>query len=665
MEKRKRKTLLNMLCLVFIVVMNSILVFANQNEIVNIVAELVLDGYTFHQSGQGWIIKFTDRPNFYILTPSHVIHGAQNFSFYCKEKKITELKLIGDSPTYDLALLEIQPQSLIDCELNPLITINNIITDKKIEQLTLADFKFDTKYYKSDFRNWISSYSNKKYDSSGFRFIEKETENFIAGIMIDDNLRFKTNSYSSKNRDLSPYNSDIFSDFGIKPGLSGGAYTMAQQSLPLGMVTKTRINDKKALIIPTQELIPISFLLLNGGDPWTKNKPYAAIDFKYEVENLNNQKYLNRTRFMTYKSAQHDITFTELCSQAKFKLSSSWEWLPSGGSWIASTTDSLAGGSWVNSTDDSFHLKSNFTGVPNIQAEVTTSENSSQIYLVWSYYKDLKPCNTEGIKLSDGRILLGLWDTTQDLSIRIDDLNTLLSFVLEKEYDFINYINRFGIFKNQNDKNFDVFCRTKIMGPKKTLKNQIEYSLGGQKNWIVENKKLKFAYEVEKKWYQEDEEKSNENVIRLSEYSFFQCSDLVGKDGNKRSNYKLEFKLVSTQLTANIFFIPNGIVGSFYYPNKDSNSEEHTLIDDFLSNTDSNIKDGNFWTHTIKTKMGVKALITLNPNTELLEITFLEIPDQLNSYLTPILLDNSSIMTNSPLIWLLKYKLNLHSSEVE
>ena len=66
------------------------------------------------------------------------------------------------------------------------------------------------------------------------------------------------------------------------------------------------------------------------------------------------------------------------------------------------------------------------------------------------------------------------------------------------------------------------------------------------------------------------------------------------------------------------------------------------------------IHDGNYWNHTVTTEKGIKLQLSLNPTEKLIEIIFLDIPEDISTQIAPPL----SGYKNVPL-WMFK-----HTAEV-
>jgi hypothetical protein len=400
--------------------------------------------------------------------------------------------------------------------------------------------------------------------------------------------------------------------------MSGAAMIMANQLLPLGMATKTRVNDHHSLIIPLKEMLPVVRQLFQPGDPWRKlgNKAYFNFLFK------NDNDTLIRQRQMLVETGDKDLIFTEICSHSSFRLTSAWQL--DGGSWADS------GGSWADSGSDHL-LKSEYSGHDKFIVDTP-----KQRLLVWGYYKDLTPCNEEGLKLSDGRVLIGIYDRVLGSAIKADDLNKLLPLAIQQGDNFLAYLNKNGIFKDEDDKNFDIFCRPEMLGPNLKLEQQMRSSTST--NMIFLNKKISFVHENHiywqpaknvEPWFGGDKTKGH---IKCGKVEY-------------RENGMIEMTYLAEKYSLYIVFVPGGVAGILLLQAADSTLEHPKFLEESFF-----IKDNHFWNHNLTTEHGIKLQIALNPNSTLVEVSFLTIPESLNLQLASEL----SGYTNVP-IWMLKY----------
>ncbi len=582
------------------------LTYGADREIVLIESTLTRGARNYSQNGQGWVVEFVDRKSKYILTPSHVVDGSDQISFYCGKDLKIPLELLGNSPTYDLALLKV-PKLDKDCILKPLISI-------KGEGASAL----------------LTGTTSVVTPSSGYRFANKESEDFVAGVIEYDPKRAINDPKTKKTAELTPYRSDLLSEIGIRPGMSGAALVMANDKEPLGMGTKTRINDHLSLAIPLSEIIPLVTYLTEPGDPWKKWGHKAHFEFAI----LEYKDSISRLRRMVVKEKQKQYMFNELCSHSTFRLSSDWQlnggsWADGGGSWVD------GGGSWADG-GGFLDPKSEYSGVPTYFADTP-----NQRFIIWGYYKDLEPCELEGIEIEgfahkSARILIGLYDKALGRVLKADDLNKLLPLALQMGDSFISYVEKNGIFKGENDKNFDIFCRPDLLGPHLRLVQPVRDR--GQTMMVLKNKQLAFAHENHIPWYPA---KEDEPWFGGSEESSIRCKEL----DDKRPNFMIELKHIAMSYTFYIVLAPRGASGMILFPKADSTMDEPKFIEDKFF-----VKDGKYWSHTVTTEHGAKIHLVLNPDSTLFEMSVLSVPPALNAEIAPQL----SKFTNVPL-WLLKY----------
>lgn len=581
------------------------LVFGAPRELVVVESRVELNQTAWVQTGQGWVIGLNGKEDLFILTPSHVIDGASKIEFYCSAKEKIDLELLGNSPTYDLALLKVA-KGLTKCELKPLITLsdNPILPTARMT-------------------------SESVMGNSGFRYATKDGEDFVAGVIIDDPKTTIQNRIVEGATELAPYRQSLITEIAIRPGMSGAAYVMAQKREILGMATKTRINDHRSLVIPLAEIIPLLPDLMAKHDPWALNNPNLQIRFDLKNEN----KTLIRQRVLDFKVGDKEVRFSEQCSHSSYKMSSEWQleggsWADGGGSWAD------GGGSWADSSGH-LHSRAEYSGRASYSAET-----ANQLYLIWGYYKDLNPCKEEGIRIDSAKVLIGINDPQRGRYLKLDDLNALLALGLEKGSSLQNYIEQYGIFKGVNDKSYEIICRKSSMGRFDRLQEMNRQK--GSLKMILLGKDLMFTYETESHWAPATK---SEPWIGRSDESSIKCEDI--DENHPRSLIKIE--RLGYDYSFYFALVPGGVAGMFLWPAKDSTMSEPKFIEDRF-----NLKDGNFWNHIVKTDKGAVLQINLNPMGRIVEMSLLSVPTELNDHLGP----QFSRYENLPL-WLLKYNVEL------
>jgi S1-C subfamily serine protease len=574
-------------------------------EILQIKAEKQVAGRSYSQYGQAWVLEFVGINKVYLLTPSHVIDGADQILAFCSKDVRLSLRVLGNSPTYDLALLELVGPTPSSCSLKPLITVNP--KTQSLEKQT-----------------------GVVYPWSGVRYASRDKEEFVAGMILDRLER-------KQEVELTPYRTDIIADFSIRPGMSGGAMVWANRSGALGMATKTRLNDRRSLFIPIQELVPIAISMLRFNDPWRAGSD--SIAYLRFVNSVNAEGLLERSRQLVIPDPSSSLagvgaqtlTLTDACPSSVYRFSS--DWLASEGGSLADGGGSLADGS--GHAQGARIGNAEYTGVTSAVAKAPTSWSAFPTIslVIFPYFKELDLCQKEGLVLDDGRVLLGLFDPDSNLALKTDDLNKLIPLAGRYKTKFREFINKNGLFKKDlKSMKFDIFCRPQLLGRQGRLVfDGTRDSLG--KEQILSEGRVKVAA-LNTGFFQPFEDSSPSVPDKL--LSSIECME--GKDGSRKI---VSFKSINSKWGFQVVFRPGAVAGNLFFIN---DGKKDVIEDEFYQ------QDDNYWNHTVTTKRGLRLHLALNPEGRLLELSILKIPESLNREIA----EDWTGYTNMP-IWMIKY----------
>ncbi len=360
----------------------------------------------YRQQGHGWLIARDSEPNtpLRVLTPFHVIAGSDTIALKCLDKTL-KAKVVGGSPTLDLALLEImdphpenwEPLTVID-EMNTKITFQN-----KAQALVSAIILKKPLHLQKK-----SPYHNPVIKTS------LEVASGIANPLLGTSVGIQVEN------------------FGVRPGFSGVPLLLLENEKSyrhklskktiLGMITKTKINDRYSLAIPFQEIVSALPDLYDGIDPWIKTHPNGPY-LSYSFRETDSEKIERTKQIILPKSSQNsELIFQEACPDFQYTETSEWI-LDTGGDW---------GGGGGNSNI------SGFSGLFDLDNFILFPDHAF-------IFKKNHTCKNEGVLLPDGKRLIGIQNkdgTTQ----RIWSLGDLFPLIVENGSKLLEFLEKQGIF---------------------------------------------------------------------------------------------------------------------------------------------------------------------------------------------------------------------------
>lgn len=395
-------------------------------------------------SGQGWVFKDerTIPHKLYILTPAHVVFGATTIQFQCPDGHLlnetqTKVKIVGISPTYDLAVLEVS-KKIVPSQITPLFTYDGTSELKKIVYPNI---------------NRVNSM--KIPIGSAFFWVENQKLNWASG-GTDPGLWPKTYS-------ILPYRNEFNSLNGVKPGMSGSLLmALNPTQRMLGMTTKTLINGPYSVSLPIEEIIEKLPFLISGIDPRKSEaeKHLPFVDFELKPNLVKNEE-LQRIRSLKIKNSNDEIKYLaeDSCPAGLLTPVSSWQLDTSGGGSIADGNGggTIADGSGGGSVSDSNHSQTSSTGIYSPTHGEFTQSNTGKLLWNRSVYFTNNTCSTENIKWFGNstipRLLYGL-SLQPDKIIRINSVTDLFrlnwkNLNLRDIHSFISFIETNGIFIDQ------------------------------------------------------------------------------------------------------------------------------------------------------------------------------------------------------------------------
>jgi hypothetical protein len=290
-----------------------------------------IQGKVFFQQGVGWVIQ--SESGYKILTPSHVVAGAQIITATCLGKNVL-LSLQSRTETKDLALLT--PQSDIGAWAMPLIaledrqTVLGRIDKSQRESIALSNpdhfsEPLEKKLLGQIYNNYLVPTPN---GVGSFKTYERDTK--IHGIAHFEN---KVNSL-------------VAETLAIRPGFSGSPL-FAQipadkledknflinmispdtyfQPYLMGMLTKAEVNGSRSFGTSLPEILQILPLLMSGSDPsrdvYVEAKGLSSrLRYKMSFDGKN----LVRTQELVTNAGGTPKVYSEVCQDATVE-SSDWD----------------------------------------------------------------------------------------------------------------------------------------------------------------------------------------------------------------------------------------------------------------------------------------------------------------------------------------------------
>lgn len=365
---------------------------------------------SFRTQGIGVVFKYED--NLHILTPAHVVEGAQQILLQCEsnQKVQSNAEIFKIDLEADLAILKIRKQVELWSPLFDLSVRNsNLALSKIVPSILQSDESFQkmTSALLPDNGLW------------------QEGMVQVPGVKIDTHLLHtywveqKTNYWPAFNSMLYIYG------LGVVPGMSGAPlFSIGKNGGFSGIIVKTEHNGIRSLAIPAHQILRwIKTALSNN-----HSRIYSIenIEFRYRYQKEGHE--LQRLRSLILKDSQNKYLFQEQCSRTSWlKTSGSLRW------------SDVSSGSWG---DGSGQQKSqHYSGLPEWSTPL-------------SLYRNMSTCVSEGLITEHGeRIVAAQSKTGRIYSIQnFEDL--ILFRQLEKiETDLLSYLRT-----NKKLSNYSLLC---------------------------------------------------------------------------------------------------------------------------------------------------------------------------------------------------------------
>lgn len=365
---------------------------ASRCQMVTVESTANRDGQTYIQNGVGWVIKGDE--GFRVLTPAHVISGADQISASCLGKNF-QLRLISKTETKDLALLATQDSSTH--LLFPLI-------DLKLKNTTgVKTFDHFLNSFEAAIQNQIySDYAvPEQVRGKGpaiYRSYEKDTKNI--GL-----LHFQNS-----------VNSLVSETLAIRPGFSGApamveiaiGYDSARaqpgyrrlEQLPtvailLGMLNKVELNGSRSLGVSLPEILEILPALWSSKS--TASDVYVDLrksNLRLRYQNTVVKNELQRSQELVVQNRDGSETaYTEVCVDANLESST----------WVTakdhkkSITQSSKGGDYGEGGGASASLKNSIL-MTSVIKDIMSFDNGNL-----TSYKRVGSCDKVMLKDNNGR----------------------------------------------------------------------------------------------------------------------------------------------------------------------------------------------------------------------------------------------------------------------
>ncbi|MEK6578637.1 MAG: serine protease [Bdellovibrionota bacterium] len=381
----------------------------------------------FTQRGVGWVLgEKANSASRLILTPAHVTWGSDQVIARCGTKKF-ELKEIAASITLDLALLRVVDTNhtlrpLFFADDSPKVPTLPVRPDDYIRKGTIPGAFIRV------VRPGEELDSKPLLMGAGFWLVEQTVSNPLAPLT---------------------HFIDTFNG-AIRPGYSGSAVFHANYEynrIPVGMLTKVQNNSNESAAIPISDIVRVLPELLLGHDPWDVMSPNAP-KIAYNFERVNER--LVRKRKMLFGQSE----ISELCPSASYSLSTDWNSSGGEGDWGS-------GGGSDGWDELSQYLESSRSG------SFLGSPASKFFSFFGHYFKSFRPCVESGLKLPNGRVLVGLGMPQKNLYTKITSIEDLWPYL--KSESGLESLNTIGIF-TQSEHPFSSICRPELLGSELKLK---------------------------------------------------------------------------------------------------------------------------------------------------------------------------------------------------
>lgn len=660
-EGRLMKVICFKLSLFIYVIANSLFCFSKGIEnhvpkmkahcpILRVSTEINYQNKNYTSLGHGWHFEFEDES--YILVPYHVIHSATKITGSCPDDNaIWNLKVIGQSPVYDLSVLKI-----VNVEVKQSIDNKKSLPGPLFKLGKSLDFTF--------FKFPFLDIANIKKDSNNPEILATMSKGAIVFTHLDLNQTLtyqstnvgpiSTNEWIRDDRVFYPYKKTLYLLSGARPGLSGSpVFSFGDNPLLKGMALASRLNRGATFAAPLEEILPLIPSLISGVDPWIEefNKRFNKILSLQENTELLNFEYLNDFKdnkllkkgqlFLEIKHTNSNknrvLIATELCSSSQ------------------SIDSSIDGGSTIGGIGglpNNFDLELPLPMISSMKHSVTKRE-----IIFRNIIQNTNPCLRDGIlwnMANQARILIAV--KMDEKLIPINSIRELL-FIYENEFSTINkranlitFINENGVFMDSNllkDKAHFIsssFCESKSSIAKNATSTPRDLVKGLSliTNYSVKDNKLN----INRLFEDEQSIVKSETPLNLdlsqSQKSFFYCSN-----ESKKSNLKL--------IATNLHEVYNSpYIGNSYAFMIDFNSHAITLeffayynnskIDEWgdthketLHLKSNKIYLSEIWNHIIDIE-GFKFYINLNPENKEVRVSLIEMPEKSNDDLKKSLL---------------------------
>jgi hypothetical protein len=569
--------------------------------------------HKFKQQGVGWIYNHKNDylPVLKIVTPAHVVTESTLVFAECNGKSY-ELITSGVSPSLDLAILDFKNPKDASNTFNPLFQIKN---NTEITDLNLSIFENNFSAFPA-----AAHFNNSKIVFTHIGATSSANE-------AKEQFNYEFPQYAK---------SIILFYGGIRPGMSGSPIFLSNNSLPIGMGLKTKINDHATLILPINELVKQLPKLEKGQDPWLTTHPQYQVKFYNQWDEKTSSLKRFRRLVLTQTNGQPISSFTEKCEFGTMTEVS--HWIPSGGSWADS------GGSWGDSGGSGSNSsgKNKFkTGVlytPDLNHTSDATVKKSVEALMYGgtnqYFLSKETCNEEGLLLEPQQqsiigIRLGKVLKNQDFVLKIESVESLLLALrkLEQQHLAIESILNMAIFNTQVLEDFDPICAKYLLGPNLRA-NGTKVDTSEQMTFMPARTwgdlDLKDFFKLDKPINKTD---SHMIIVREKKY----LSSLAENDNVylKCSEDKKTIDIVTAvkDIAYHFRIEKNHFSGAFSI----GDISELGNIDDPTSIFNTyhfDVRTNNFWDYLVEDKkQGFKIQVILNPlNDPLVDIRFLEIP---------------------------------------
>lgn len=389
-------------------------------QIVTVQAQKSLQGRKFGQNGVGTLFSSPSATNarVNVLVPAHVVFSADQLRVRCGWRTLPA-RMVGISPTLDLAVLETAAVP----ELKPM-------------------FQFPAKQKPK------SLPKGRLWETVRVVFPQPHSE------AQPQELRSLAQIVSGGESPLLGFKSAIqLQTTAVRPGVSGSPLFWVDKNakapqIPAGILTKSLIDDHQAIAIRIEDIWSSLPDLLQGRDPWLSSRSDRPT-LRLDMRTARSGAELIVQKTLVYPGGE----LHELCN-ATTSVDNS-EWIPIGGSDWADD----GGSDWADDAGGEQRPR---------RAGVYTSFPTLDGRSLYGVYKRIRQCNNEGLRLLDGRTLLGLVDRSSGTYLKTDGIEDLFAVALRYGKNLNAALDQYGVFAGSTS-DYAVFCNERVFGKDLTL----------------------------------------------------------------------------------------------------------------------------------------------------------------------------------------------------